>query len=168
MPETAYGRSQRRIKAEKKKKASAKRAKAGRESRFKEVALQNGRCGVMKKNGTHCRMWAGQGTTHQGSGPCKYHGGNLPNVIKADVKKHAVLMGAPKEINPLDGLIWCIKLVPVRSSSATTSFDALEKEDQWMESTIAGQADPRLGEGAAEGSRPPRQDVQGRVVARHR
>jgi len=137
MPETAYGRSQRRIKAEKKKKDNAKRAKANREKKHKGVALKNGRCGIMKRNGDLCRMWAGQGTTHQGTGPCRYHGGNLPNVIKADVKRHAILMGAPKEINPLDALIWCIKITAGEVEFCTHQLSLL-KQDQWVESTIIG------------------------------
>jgi hypothetical protein len=37
-------------------------------------------CGVRKKTGDLCRQGAGWGTKHLGAGPCRKHGGNLPNV----------------------------------------------------------------------------------------
>lgn len=41
------------------------------------------RCGVKgRRSGGPCQHAAGWGTPHVGSGPCKIHGGCLPNVIK--------------------------------------------------------------------------------------
>ena len=40
------------------------------------------RCGARKKNDTRCRAPAGFRTNHLGEGPCIFHGGHLPVVIR--------------------------------------------------------------------------------------
>src|SRR4051794_38899789 len=48
-------------------------------------AIKAGRhalCGATKKNGEPCGNLAGTGTTHSGTGPCKWHGGATPSAQK--------------------------------------------------------------------------------------
>ena len=137
MPPTAYARHQARLKQEAKKKESAKKRKKRDMARSKDVAKANGKCGALKRDGKHCTMHAGWGTNHTGIGPCRFHGGMAPNVNKSIIKGQAILMGAPKEINPLDALIWCIKITAGEVEFCTHQMEMLEK-DEWMESTIIG------------------------------
>ena len=67
-------------------------------------------CGAKKKNGEHCRAFAGQGTSHAGIGSCKYHGGSTPNGEKAALKRELtqrmVTMGEPVEdVSALEALL---------------------------------------------------------------
>lgn len=137
MPPTAYARHQARLKKDAAKKKSAAKRKRKSMHKSKAVAQANGKCGALKRNGEHCTMGAGWGTNHVGMGPCRYHGGMAPGVVKHYVKNQAILMGAPKEINPLDALIWCIKLTAGEVEFCTQQMSLL-KEDDWMESTIIG------------------------------
>lgn len=56
-------------------------------------------CGAKKKNGELCRAFAGQHTTHKGTGRCKYHGGSTPsheaNAVKQEAERKMATMGAP-------------------------------------------------------------------------
>lgn len=70
---------------------------------------QGPKCGV-KKDGLSssgegtCNNPAGWGTQHVGSGPCKLHGGTLPNVTKRHLRKlqgaELAVFGTPKEVDP--------------------------------------------------------------------
>src|SRR4051812_23610127 len=81
-----------------------------RKNRGEARKREGAACGAKRRKGGNCGLPAGFGTTHVGFGACKYHGGTLPNHVKKAAKDQAVLMGAPIDINPLDALIWCIKL----------------------------------------------------------
>lgn len=56
-------------------------------------------CGARKKNGSKCRAYAGQGTSHPGHGRCRKHGGNTPAhnkaALVAKAKAEMVRLGAP-------------------------------------------------------------------------
>lgn len=57
-----------------------------------------------------CCQPAGWGTDHPGIGHCKLHGGNTPNVEKADITKHVMkeaimTYGAPLDITPEQALL---------------------------------------------------------------
>lgn len=58
-------------------------------------------CGAKKKNGEICRAFAGQGTSHSGSGKCKFHGGSTPNhgkhAVKQELTRRMVTLGEPVE-----------------------------------------------------------------------
>lgn len=62
-------------------------------------------CGAKKRDGTTCRMFAGQGTPHRGTGRCSRHGGNTPTHNKAAIvvqaKTEMVKLGAP--LSDIDG-----------------------------------------------------------------
>lgn len=61
----------------------------------------------------------------------------MPPSRKAAAKKQAVLMGAPVDINPLDALIWCIKLTAGEVEFCTKQLEILRKEE-WLEHTLVG------------------------------
>src|SRR5215472_13987030 len=68
-------------------------------------------CGAKKKNGGLCTLGAGWGTDHAGTGKCKLHGGSTPaHILNAAATEYRKLFGTPMEINPLDALLWRIKL----------------------------------------------------------
>lgn len=96
-----------------------------------------GYCGARKRDGGKCKQAKGAGTTHFGIGACRYHGGSAPNSRKAAAKHQAVLMGAPLDINPLDALIWCIKLTAGEVEFCNKQLEILD-EDQWLEHTVIG------------------------------
>jgi hypothetical protein len=95
-------------------------------------------CGAKKKNGGKCTLAAGWGTNHPGIGSCKLHGGSVPNHIKSAIKEeYRILFGSPMEINPLEALIWCIK---VRAGEVKWLSDRMAELDEkhWIEDTIVG------------------------------
>jgi hypothetical protein len=54
-------------------------------------------CGAKRKNGELCRLFAGQGTAHKGTGRCKLHGGNTPthekHVVKMELQQRMLGVG---------------------------------------------------------------------------
>lgn len=96
------------------------------------------RCLAKKRDGNKCQLSAGQGTNHPGIGRCRFHGGNTPSGRRSAAKKQAVLLGAPKEINPLDAIIWCIKMTAGEIEFYTEQMALLE-EAQWTENTVMGE-----------------------------
>lgn len=96
------------------------------------------RCGAKKKNGKKCEMAAGQGTTHPGIGKCRYHGGTARTHVAHAAKEQAILLGAPKEINPIDAIIWCIKMTAGEIEFYTEQMAELDKT-HWVEDTVMGQ-----------------------------
>ena len=97
-------------------------------------------CGAQKRRGGKCTMPAGWGTVHPGTGRCKLHGGSAPNHVKAAAtEEYRKLLGNPIEINPLDALLWCIKIRAGEVQWLTERIAALE-EKEWFEETIMGKA----------------------------
>lgn len=68
-----------------------------------------GRCNAKGRTGRLCSNSAGKGTNHSGIGPCIYHGGNLPNVVKSVqreiVKREAEQLGLSIEQDPATAII---------------------------------------------------------------
>jgi hypothetical protein len=102
------------------------------------ISVGGARCLARKRDGNKCKLSAGQGTTHPGVGRCRFHGGNLPSHRRKAAKDQAILLGAPKEINPLDAIIWCIKMTAGEIDFYTEQMAALE-EAHWVEDTVMGQ-----------------------------
>jgi hypothetical protein len=69
-------------------------------------------CGAKKRASSGpCRNPKGYGTSHPGIGPCRFHGGNFPvHVGRAAVIHAKRLMGTPKEIDPVNAIMWCIRI----------------------------------------------------------
>lgn len=95
-------------------------------------------CGAKKKKGGTCTMAAGWGTNHPGLGRCKIHGGNTPTHVKSAIKdEYRILMGTAIEINPLDGLLMCIKICAGEVKWLSDKMADLN-EKEWIEDTIVG------------------------------
>lgn len=133
MPPTAYAKA---MKAERAAQQQKRREKSGA-GRKKKLQRTVGICGAKKRGGGVCALRAGQGTTHPGIGSCKFHGGSTPAGVRSAVAKQAVLLGAPKEINPLDAIIWCIKMTAGEIDFYTEQMVELDKKN-WLEETIMG------------------------------
>lgn len=84
------------------------------------------------KKGSPCQLAAGWGTDHYGYGHCRKHGGNTPpGRIKAfreeamdEIRK---VMGPGIEIDPMDALLWCVKLSAGEVAYATWKIEQLEE-----------------------------------------
>jgi hypothetical protein len=95
-------------------------------------------CGAVKKDGSKCRMPAGWYTSHTGTGRCKYHGGNRKShKIAALSQEAAVFMGSPKDINPLDAILWCIRITAGEVEWLSEQIAILDR-DNWVEFTPLG------------------------------
>lgn len=62
-------------------------------------------CGADKTDGSgKCRHQSGWGTDHLGHGPCRKHGGNTPNHVKAGriakAREAVAILGLPREVDP--------------------------------------------------------------------
>ena len=96
------------------------------------------KCGARKKGGGTCGRPAGWGTNHYGIGKCKNHGGSTPNHVKAAASEEMrILLGRPLEINPLDALLWCIKIRAGEVHWLSQKIADLQ-EKEWEQQTIAG------------------------------
>jgi hypothetical protein len=110
-------------------------AKTGAAAAAKNVGVT---CGAKKRHGGKCAMPAGWGTNHYGIGKCKLHGGSTPNQVKAAAsEEYRRLLGNPIEINPLDALLWCIKISAGEVQWLTEKMAELDAKD-WIEDTIVG------------------------------
>src|SRR4051795_11545873 len=64
-------------------------------------------CGAPRRQGDRapCRRPAGWGTDHLGRGPCKFHGGRLPNIMQKYARERAleeaVAFGGAIDVDPI-------------------------------------------------------------------
>lgn len=162
MPKTAYGRLRDRIKkeearqsqplAEQRRRARLVTAEAAdlpegktwneKLEREEKIAKINPKyCNAKTRQGGKCKMPAGHGTPHPGIGACKKHGGMTPMSMQAAGKKiavkDAILLGAPREINPLDAIIWCIQIKAGEVQWLSEKIVELD-EKEWVEDSLAG------------------------------
>lgn len=71
-------------------------------------------CGAKKRQGgAPCTQPAGWGTSHQGVGACKYHGGSSPNGELAGAKALATRYAAERfglsNLQPPDAMLMCVR-----------------------------------------------------------
>jgi hypothetical protein len=95
-------------------------------------------CGATTRGGNKCKKLAGWGTSHKGIGKCSLHGGLSPTHVKHAAKKMAAdFLGTPMEINPLDAILWCIK---IRAGEVRWLGERMQELDKgsWEEQTIVG------------------------------
>lgn len=130
MAETVYGRAMRR-----KRKEQRQRERERKKAHLKPSGGEI--CGAQRRTGGTCKMAAGFGTNHLGFGRCKYHGGSTPNGRLNSAKQEAIFMGAPKEINPVEALTWCIHITAGEIEWFSERIAELDKED-WFEQSILG------------------------------
>jgi len=104
-------------------------------------AKKNGFCLAQKKGGGgKCQLPAGFGTDHTGYGKCKWHGGSTPTHIKAAAKNEArILLGHPIDMNPLDALLWCIRLRAGEVKWLSERMAELQEKDWTVETMIGKQ-----------------------------
>lgn len=96
------------------------------------------KCGAQKRGKGKCTLPSGWGTNHYGIGKCKLHGGSTPTQVKAAAsEEYRTLLGNPIEINPLDALLWCIK---IRAGEVKWLSDRMAELDEksWVQDTIVG------------------------------
>jgi hypothetical protein len=131
---TAYGK----MMAEKRKQKHKNQREGVRKARATRIA-NFGLCGAKKlKGGGKCEMPAGWGTTHPGTGRCKWHGGSTPtHVMQAAKQEYRKLLGTPIEMNPFDAIMWCIK---IRAGEIQWLSEQMAKLDAkaWVEETLVG------------------------------
>jgi hypothetical protein len=97
-----------------------------------------GKCNAQKKNGDgKCQLPAGYGTDHPQIGRCRYHSGNTPSGNKHAIVERARLMGAPIDMNPVEAIIWSIRITAGEVKWLSEQIAALDKKD-WHEDTIIG------------------------------
>jgi hypothetical protein len=105
-----------------------------------------GYCGAKKRTqdetggaNIYCMKKAGWGTDHKGMGSCKYHGGaTASHRASAERRRQIEFMGRPKDISPLDAIIWAIKITAGEVEWLGTQIAEVKKTD-WIEFTIQGQ-----------------------------
>lgn len=86
-----------------------------------------------KQNRGPCTRPAGWGTDHAGYGRCKLHGGKSPsgekNGARLEAKAHAIVMGAPVDIEPIDALVWCVRIAAGEVSYANLMVASLTPDE---------------------------------------
>jgi len=96
------------------------------------------KCGVITSSGKPCKNRAGAGTNHVGQGHCRWHGGNLPTVRKAILAAEARLMGCPIDMNPVEAMIWCIRMTAGEIKWLSDQIAEIDNEEDWVEDTVVG------------------------------
>jgi hypothetical protein len=96
-------------------------------------------CGAKKRGGGTCSLNAGWGTKHVGTGACKFHGGATPAHLRKSWNAELNnLLGAEMEIDPVNALLWCIRLTAGEVRFWTLKVQEVEKESEYFESTMVG------------------------------
>jgi len=107
-------------------------------ARQKRDARLQSTCGFPLRGGGECRRPAGWGTNHIGVGRCKTHMGNTATHRKNSIVVEAQqFMGAPKDINPLDAIMWCIRITAGEVEWLSTEIAKVPME-KWIEETYVG------------------------------
>jgi len=102
-----------------------------------ETIAEGGKCDAKTTRGT-CKQTAGWGTNHLGRGRCKWHGGMLPNQRKHLLAAEARLMGCPIEMNPVEAMIWCIRITAGEIKWLSDQIAEIDNEEDWVENTVIG------------------------------
>jgi hypothetical protein len=94
----------------------------------KDQALER-YCAARTRNGGLCKQPAGHGTPHPGKGPCKLHGGCMPNVVKryATIEAREAIgkWGIELDIDPFEGILASVRM----AYGAVAAFKARLKDD---------------------------------------
>lgn len=92
-----------------KKPRSGGRGSVTKARRLRPAIGKDGKCNAAKRGGGKCTKTAGWGTDHVGYGPCKLHGGSMPNVVKHAQDEMAAdavaTYGLPRRTNPHQALL---------------------------------------------------------------
>jgi hypothetical protein len=96
-----------------------------------------GKCAAKTRAGGKCQQAAGFGTDHPGLGRCKYHGGSTRVGFGHAVQERAQLMGAPIDMNPIEAIIWSIRITAGEVKWLSEKIAELD-EKEGIENTIVG------------------------------
>ena len=69
-----------------------------------------GKCGAKRQDGGTCNQPKSFGTSHPGSGRCKFHGGASLNGTKAAVREQVASLATEADVEPLEVLLRSIRL----------------------------------------------------------
>jgi hypothetical protein len=81
----------------------------------------------------------GWGTEHVGYGHCRTHGGNSPGGIKAALTERMneelatvtrTVMGTAIDVDPMDALVWCVRITAGEVAYATYKVEQLTPQDE--------------------------------------
>lgn len=115
------------------------RKRAAKNKKRRRMPEPGDKCGARKNSGGVCKQPAGFGTPHYGIGSCVYHAGNTPShLVSAGNQMLNQLMGEPIEMNPLDALLWCIKIYAGEVEWLSEQLKELQKST-WVEMDYMGQ-----------------------------
>lgn len=121
-----------RRKQEQEKRLQKKHGRLGTRGQADAV----GQCDAKTKTGGKCKRPRGFGTNHYGTGKCSFHGGNLPSHRKKGANDSLnQLMGREIQINPLDAILWCIRLKAGEVKWLTMKMAEMDKDQEWFEWT---------------------------------
>jgi hypothetical protein len=84
--------------------------------------------------GSPCQRPAGWGTEHKGYGWCKFHLGNSPAGISIAARELMMeelktVMGPAMDIDPMEGLLWCVRIAAGEVAYATYQIEQLQEDD---------------------------------------
>jgi hypothetical protein len=86
-------------------------------------------CGQPKKNGLPCRRSPGWGTDHEGTGACKFHGGQTPNGAVVAAQEEAGAMSRPLEVTPTQAVTGVLHLAAGQLAYVTYKVGELDEAD---------------------------------------
>lgn len=95
-------------------------------------------CAAQKRQGGGpCMKPAGWGTNHLGYGRCRVHGGNTKNHRKShamqeaqvEYAKKARVMGIPMDVDPMDALLWCVRITAGEVAYASYKVEELDEDE---------------------------------------
>jgi hypothetical protein len=110
---------------------SKTRTKREAKLKLEQEAIRNGtaKCGAKKAKGGNCDLKAGWGTTHEGVGKCRFHGGASPNGEMAAVKQKANAFATPIEVTPGQALAAVLHLAAGQLQWTTIQVGQLDEKD---------------------------------------
>lgn len=86
-------------------------------------------CGAKSQTGS-CRQSPGAGTTHPGTGRCRWHGGSSPQAELSGqlviARRQSMVMGIPLPIEPHEAILQCIAIAAGEVRYATERIADLE------------------------------------------
>jgi hypothetical protein len=118
-----------------------------------------GFCDKQRRDGYPCSRQAGHGTDHVGVGPCSVHDAEAKRQRAQLMNEHVVndmrngrvrmrngkkvlaeahtFYGAPKDINPMEAIIWMIKIAAGEVQWLSDKIAEVSRQD-WIEETVVG------------------------------
>lgn len=88
-------------------------------------------CAASTRQGGKCKKQAGWGTEHLGTGRCKLHGGSTPNHQKKAALDTAKIMGEEMDVDPIDALLWCVRIAAGEISYCSAQIAELKKATEF-------------------------------------